>query len=292
MLGQRNGSPVSEDERFCRDLTRREAKNFYWGFLALPRQQRYAIYALYSFARQVDDEIDLCDGGALDQQGLVTQCLRHRKRLDSCYAGQGGDAVTRVLARVVQEYAIPRRELEGLIDGVEMDVRCARYATWEDLQLYCQYVASVVGRMCVRVFGFSDPTALDYAGELGMALQLVNILRDVREDMQLGRIYLPLCDLRQFGVYEEALLAGEPGDGWEPFMQYEVNRVRTLLTSGLRVTTTIPRRSAACVLTMAGIYAAIIDEIERDPYLPLETRASLGKKGKAAVMLKSWLQVV
>ncbi|MBV9279341.1 MAG: squalene/phytoene synthase family protein [Chloroflexi bacterium] len=292
MIRHQYRSPVGDDERFCRDLTRREAKNFYWGFIALPRQQRHAIYALYSFARQVDDEVDLCHDGALDPLALVERCRRHRIRLDSCFEGQGCDAVMRVLAHVVRDYGIPRRELEGLIDGVEMDVRCARYPGWEDLQVYCRHVASAVGRMCVRVFGFSDPAALDYADELGMALQLINILRDVREDAQLGRVYLPLRDLRHFDVGEEALLAGEPGAGWEPLVRCELDRARGLLASGLRVTTVIPRRSAACVLTMAGIYAAIMEEIERNPSLPLERRASLDKRQKLAVMMRSWLQVV
>lgn len=291
MLLQRNGSVVDQDERFCQDLTRREAKNFYWGFIALPRAKRHAIYALYSFARQVDDEIDL-DHSALGTSPLPINCSRHRSRLDSCYADDGCDPVIRVLARVVQEYAIPRSELEALIDGVEMDLRLTRYDAWDDLQIYCRHVASAVGRMCVRVFGFSDPAALDYADDLGVALQLANILRDVREDMELGRIYLPLSDLRRFGIGEEALLSGEPGAGWEPLMHYELQRARALLASGLQVTTTIPRRSAACVLTMAGLYSAIIDDIEQNPYLPLERRVSLDKREKLAVMLKSWLQVV
>jgi 15-cis-phytoene synthase len=286
-----HGAAVDEDERFCQSLTRREASNFYWGFIALPKRQRLAIYALYSFARQVDDEIDLAqkrgDGSRPD-----VGCAVHRDRLTACYGGEPCDPVMRVLSRVVREYDIPREELEALIDGVEMDIRLTRYLTWPELQEYCRHVASAVGRMCVRIFGFTDRAALDRADDLGVALQLANILRDVREDAALGRVYLPLEDLLRFDVTDQQLVEGHPGPGWEPLVRFEIARSRGLFDSGLLVTHMIPRRSAVCVNTMAGIYAAIVDEIEHDPYLPLKRRASLGGKEKLAIMLKSWLQAV
>jgi phytoene synthase len=198
----------------------------------------------------------------------------------------------RVLAAVVRRYGIPREELEALIRGVEMDLQVRRYESWQELESYCRLVASVIGRMCVRIFGFTDPVALARADELGLAMQLANILRDVREDLSLGRIYLPLEELRRFGVEEQALMRGEPGVGWEPLVGYEVRRARQLFESGLRVTEVIPRRAAACVLTMAGIYRALVDEIARDPGLPLRCRASLGRREKLAVMFRSWLQAM
>lgn len=287
---------LSEDERFCRDLTRREAANFYWGFIALPRPQRLAIYALYSFARQVDDEVDLANrsnGHAPDlsvrRPDLFTP---HRERIERCYTGEPDDPVMRALAKVVVDYGIPRDDLEALVDGVEMDLRVTRYASWQQLRSYCQLVASSVGRMCVHVFGFSDPAALDYADDLGVAMQLANILRDVREDMDLGRIYLPQDDLCRFGLSEQTLLSGAFAPQWENLMRHEVARVRELFASGLRVTQVIPRRSAACVLTMAGIYQAIVDQIAADPFLPLARRASLRGREKLAVMARSWLHAV
>ena len=290
---------LTEDERYCRDLTRREAANFYWGFLALPRHQRLAIYALYSFAREVDDDVDLAatgNGEALpeyDGAGLLAQGFQHhRERVRRCYMSSADDPVMRVLVEVVDRYRIPRQELEALIAGVEMDLAVTRYGNWEDLRRYCNLVASSVGRMCVRIFGFTDPVALEYADELGVAMQLCNILRDVREDYAMGRVYLPQEELRAFDVPEVALSSGEPGAGWEPLMRFQIERAKGLFASGLRVTEAIPRRATACVLTMAGIYQALVTEMERDPYLPLTQRASLTSKKKLSVMLRSWLYAV
>lgn len=289
-------TPLNEDERFCRDLTRREAANFYWGFIALPRPQRLAIYALYSFARQVDDEVDLRNrsNGHAPYPGVPTPDLfkPHRERIKRCYTGRSDDPVMRALARVVVAYDIPRKDLEALVDGVEMDLRVTRYASWEQLRNYCRLVASSVGRMCVRVFGFTDPAALGFADDLGVAMQLANILRDVREDMGLGRIYLPQDELDYFGISERALISGAHTPGWEALMRHEIERARNLFASGLRVTQVIPRRPAACVFTMAGIYQAIVEQIAADPSLPLARRASLSGREKIAVMARSWLQAV
>lgn len=274
---------LSASERFCQQMTRREAKNFYWGFIALPREQRTAIYALYDFARQVDDEADLHDGRGPD--GLA----RHRLRLDGCYAGRTDDPVMYLLSRVVARYAIPREELEAIISGAAQDLVTKRYESWDDLESYGRLVASSIGRMCVRIFGFDNPIALSLADELGLALQLTNILRDVREDVGMDRVYLPRDDLRRFGVAEQALLAGDPGSGWPALIRFEVARARTLFESGLAVTQHIPRRPAACVLTMAGIYRAILEQIYAAPYLPLERRAALDRRAKLAVMLRSWV---
>jgi phytoene synthase len=287
MVLGRTSPAVHDDERYCQDLTRREAKNFYWGFIALPKQQRLAIYALYSFARQIDDEVDM--GCVLAPEEVGGRCALQRDRLATCFRGKPGDPVMRVLARVVRDYDIPRDELEAVIDGVEMDLQVSRYALWEDLRAYCDRVASAIGRMCVRIFGFDDARVLQYADDLGAAMQLANILRDVREDLELGRIYLPLEDLLRFNVTEHGLIDGHPGDGWTGLIRYEIARDRELFQSGLQVTQHIPWRCAACVRTMSGIYEAIVDEIERDPYLPLQRRASLGKREKLAVMLRSWL---
>jgi phytoene synthase len=290
----------SPDERYCRDLARREAANFYWGFIALPRPQRIAIYALYSFARQVDDEADLvgavdghANGNGATPHTLIARKLQtHRQRVERCFAGTGDDPVMRVLADVVVRYGIPREDLDALIDGVEMDLRVRRYASWDQLRAYCQLVASSVGRMCVHVFGYTDPAALAYADDLGVAMQLANILRDVREDMGMGRIYLPQDDLRRFEITEQMLLDGRPGPGWDALMRHELERVRQLFASGLRVTEVIPRRAAACVLTMAGIYQAIVEQIEHDPSMPLSRRAHLSGGEKLSVMVRSWLQAV
>lgn len=278
-----------EAERFCREMARREAKNFYWGFISLPHDQRVAIYALYDFARQVDDDVDSAPSPQLIPKRLAAQ----RARVRACYstgADDGDDPVMRVLARAVARHKIPQSELQALIDGVERDCTVARYEGWTMLREYCYLVASVVGRMCVRIFGYTDACALGHADDLGLALQLTNILRDVREDAEMGRIYLPQEDLRRFDVSEHALLAGEPGAGWNDLIAFETRRAHDLFVSGYPVLRYIPRRAAACVQTMAGIYEGILQKIERDPQLPLRERAALSRREKLGVVLGSWLR--
>jgi phytoene synthase len=289
--------PLEDAERYCAEMARREAKNFYWGFIALPRPKRMAIYALYDFARQVDDEAD-----RPRRERSLARLTQHRERLAGCLAGDYRDPVMQMLGHAVAQYGIPAAELEQVIDGVEMDLRRDRYQSWEELRGYCGLVASSVGRMCVRIFGFSDPRALDHADDLGRAMQLTNILRDMREDFtQFGRVYLPLDDLARFGIAEEALVAcfhddappgAHPGPGWDRFVHYQAARARGLFATGLRVADAIPTTSAACVYTMAGIYRRILDQIERDPELPLGRRVSLSGKAKLSVMVRSWLQAV
>lgn len=286
---------LRDAERYCAGMARREAKNFYWGFIALPRPKRMAIYALYDFARQVDDEADR----AANDQGPV-DLLLHRDRLRRCFEADYADPVMHSLGAAVQRYGIPHDELSQIIDGVEMDLVRNRYGSWEDLRQYCLLVASSVGRMCVRIFGFDDDEALLRADDLGQAMQLTNILRDVREDhAEYRRIYLPQDDLARFGLHEDQVvasfangtgIAGDPGPGWAPFVHEQAARARALFDSGVQVSRMIPRSSAACVLTMAGIYRVILQEIEQDPHLPLTGRVSLSGRAKLGVMARAWLR--
>ena len=276
----------SEAERFCREMARREAKNFYWGFISLPYEQRLAIYALYDFARQVDDEVD----GAPRPELIPAHLAAQRERVRRCARGEARDPVMEVLASAAHRYSIPEEELQALIDGVERDCTQTRYETWPELRESCKLVASIVGRMCVRIFGFTDPAALERADDLGLALQLTNILRDVREDAEMGRIYLPLEDLARFGISEQAVLNVDPGPRWPELIAFETARARELFASGYQVLRYIPRRAGACVQTMAGIYERILTKIERDPELPLRERAALTKSEKLAVMVESWLR--
>lgn len=288
---------LSPSEQFCQELTKREARNFYWGFVALPADQRVAIYALYSFSRQVDDEVDSRSDAsvALTPEWMESFGARARSRIRDCYSGHddhSDDPVLSVLSGVVRRYEIPENELEALIRGVEMDLLHTRYQTWDDVEFYSRHVASSVGRMCTRIFGYSNPQALVHADHLGIALQLTNMLRDIREDYHTGRIYLPQEDLERFEVRDNDLAGEDAGPHWEDLIEFEVARGRTYFESGLKVTEYIPRRAAACVMTMAGIYQSILEQIAADPYMPLRERLSLRKRTKIRVMLKSWLQAM
>ncbi|HZT95587.1 MAG TPA: squalene/phytoene synthase family protein [Chloroflexota bacterium] len=288
---------LSADERYCLDVTKREAGNFYWGFVTLPREQRLAIYALYSFSREVDDSVDLNNqglngGGEARRAACRVAAAEQKSRIEACYAGNPTDPVMSVLCEVVRRYEIPMEEMQALVTGVEMDIDNSHYQRWSDLEVYCRHVASAVGRMCTRIFGFSDVAALDHADDLGVALQLTNILRDVREDYDLGRVYLPQEDLARFALGEDDLLKAIPGADWESLVEFEVARARTYFSSGMRVTEYIPRRSGVCVRTMAGIYRNILDRIADEPCLPLRQRTSLRKRTKIKVLLQSWLQAM
>ena len=285
----RRSIPDSEQhraERFNREMAKREAGNFYWGFISLGYHERMAIYALYNFARQVDDEAD-----TVGVQNLPARLAIHRERISRCVRAEyGEDPILRVLSEAVDRYAIPERELQMLVDGVEMDFSRCRYETFEELSAYCNLVASVVGRMCVRIFGFSDPIALDRADDLGMALQLTNILRDVREDaVDMKRVYLPQNELQRFGIPETSLANGVIHPGWKELVRHNVERARNYFATGYEVLRYIPRRPAACVQTMAGIYEELLKKIEHDPGLPLRARAALSKTEKLRVVVRSWL---
>jgi len=269
-------------------LTRKEAKNFYLGFLALPRHKRIAIYSLYSFARQVDDEVDNAPSPEVAAEGIARQRTRLQEGLRGNYAD---DPVMQVLADTVDRFQIPPSELEEVIDGVEMDLRTSRYETWDELRGYCRRVAGAVGRMCTRIFGAADEVALRHADNLGLALQLTNILRDVLEDAARDRIYLPLDDLRRHGLAPQELLARvpHPGDGWEEFVAFEVERARGLYRDGLQLCQQVPGNSAACLRTMAGIYEHILDRIAADPRATLAGRISLSTRTKLGIAARSRL---
>ncbi|HEY1587458.1 MAG TPA: squalene/phytoene synthase family protein, partial [Polyangia bacterium] len=193
---------------YCKKLTTRSKSNFYYAFLFLPRERREALEAVYAYCRLVDDVVDEEAPVAKKLEGLAGW----RRELDAVY----GDAapahpVSERLRAAVQRFAIRREDMEAIIDGCAMDIEKSRYETWDELRLYCYRVASAVGLMCVEIFGYT-PAQVDavrrYAIDLGIALQLTNILRDVAEDAARGRIYLPAEDLRAFGVSDGELTSG------------------------------------------------------------------------------------
>jgi phytoene synthase len=232
-------------------LTRREARNFAYGIMVLPRPKRQAIAAIYAFARRVDD---IADGDI--------QPIEKRTRLDDLRAAleSGSDDPTFVaLADARSRYAIPDRALHDLVAGGLQDTEQDRYADFAALEAYCRLVAGAVGVACVAVYGSDDA---ERAETLGVALQLINIVRDVREDWELGRIYLPQDELAAYGVSEDDIAAGRVGAEWRALMAFQASRARAYLDEGLGLLETLDSRSAACVSTFAGLYRATLDRIE------------------------------
>ena len=181
---------------YCRQVTRQQAKNFYYAFLFLPADKRAAVYSVYAFCRHTDDIAD--EPSPLHDKR--DQLRAWRDELNNCYHGKPTHLITRALRHTIERYPVPQRYFEDLLNGVEMDLTVQRYASFEDLRFYCYRVASAVGLACLEIFGYRHAGVRTYARHLGIALQLTNIMRDVREDAERGRIYLPQEDLRAFGV--------------------------------------------------------------------------------------------
>jgi phytoene synthase len=274
----RNGLDDAYD--YCEKLTRREAKNFYYGFMLLPSGQRRAIYSAYAFARQCDD---IADAG-LPPAEAASQLAAYRRSLEACLDGRPDSPVFAALHRTVEEYRVPPEYFFDLIAGVETDLTRTRYETFDELKDYCYHVASVVGLICLEIFGYTGgETARRHAADLGVALQLTNILRDISEDAERGRIYLPLDEVEWFGYSEEELLARRVTQDFCRLIAFQVDRARHYYSLGRELLPHLPRRARACVGVMAGIYSSILDDIERDPGVVFERRVSLSAGQKLAL---------
>jgi phytoene synthase len=273
--------------RRCEEITREEAANFFYGIRLLPRSKRQAMSAVYAFARRVDDIGD----GSLDQQDKLAALESERRLLADLLGGgpeTAADPVAVGLGHAYRHYGLPLDALEHLVDGVEADVLGTTYETFDDLLLYCRQVAGSIGRLCLAIFtGATEgdrAEASALADELGVAMQLTNILRDVREDRDRGRVYLPAEDLRRFGC--EDLFAAPPQDA-AALIRFEAARATEWFDRGLELVELLDRRSAACVLAMTGIYRGILDRIALEPAEVLERRISLPVWEKAWVAARS-----
>lgn len=298
-----------EAYRHCEEITRATAANFYYGIRLLPPERRRAMCAVYAFARRVDDIGD----------GLLTREQKLRlldEQAEELTAFPATDPVMVALADAYARFQIPPDALEALIAGVRMDVDGTTYEGFDDLVLYCRRVAGAIGRACLAIFALRDPAGADraqaqrLADDLGVALQLTNILRDVREDANNGRVYLPAEDLRRFGLiaagdeHEAAstitrlATAHGAGDGGEvvdkagqlnALVSFQADRARRWFDRGMTLTPLLDRRSAACVLAMAGIYSRLLERIASNPARALRERIALPMHEKTWVAARSML---
>ena len=273
-------SELSAAYRHCQALTKREAKNFYYGFMLLPARQRRAIYAAYAFARECDDIVD----AGLPVKEASARLAAQRELLDRCLAGSPQGPVFLALADAVRRYGIPHEYFYRLIEGVEADLTVSRYATFEDLKRYCYLVASIVGLISIEIFGYDGgAVARGHAADLGIALQLTNILRDVQEDLQRDRVYLPEDELVRFGYRADFLRQEVANEAFHKLMAFQVARAELYFEQGRSLLPYLPRRARACVSVMAGIYHTILEDISRRPETILRQRVSLGTGQKLAL---------
>jgi phytoene synthase len=264
----------------CQALTRREAKNFYYGFMLLPARQRRAIYAAYAFARECDDIVD----AGLPPEQASLRLAAYRESLGRCLEGRPQGPVFLALRDAIERYGIPHEYFYRLIEGVETDLTVRRYASFEELKRYCYLVASVVGLISIEIFGYrGGEQARERAADLGIALQLTNILRDVQEDLQRDRIYLPQDEMARSGYTEADLRAGAATDAFRRLMAFQVTRAHEYYESGRQLFPYLPRRARACVGVMASIYRTILDDIQREPETVLRRRVSLSTGQKLAL---------
>jgi phytoene synthase len=276
----------------CRAIARREAKNFYYAFIALPLPRRNAICAIYAFMRQADD---LADDESLPRE-------ERRKRLDAwlkdwrgvCEGCGSSDPVFLAVRDATQRFGIPLGLLDELVAGVTMDLKQAAsdapdtYAAFADLYRYCYLVASVVGLVCIRIFGYRDPGAEKLAEETGIAFQLTNILRDVAEDAERNRVYLPLEDLAAHGVSLDSLLhraSGAPPTEDERALLADIaQRAEDFYRSGHALMPLIDRESRPALWVLVSIYHALLRRIERTDYDVFSRRASVPMPEKLAIL--------
>jgi 15-cis-phytoene synthase len=259
--------------------------NFLYSFLLLPKQKREAMRRIYDFCRYTDDLVDE-DTTASKQELLV----EWRREVEACYRGNAIHPVMRALENIVREFNIPKAYLLKLIDGVEMDLYKTRYETFEELREYCYAVASVVGLISIQVFGFKHDQTREYAINLGYALQLTNILRDIKQDAAKNRIYLPLEDLRKFGYDEQSLLSSRYDERFIAVMKFETDRARNYYVKALALLVPDERPSMIAAEIMDAIYFRILDKIERAKYNVFERRIRISNPQKMLITFNVWMK--
>ena len=255
-------------------ITNETARNFAWGIRVLPGPKRRAVAALYAFARIVDDLADREEPAREDLE-------RWSDAVEELPASPDGDAVLVALADSMTRYRIPKGALADLVRGALMDCERNRYESWDELREYCRCVAGAVGVACAAVYEPSSwEAARPRAETLGLALQQINIMRDVPEDWQLGRVYLPRDEREHYGVSEEDLAVGSTDAAWRALMDHQASRAETLMREGLELLPLLDRRSALCVRSFAGIYRGLLEQMRSRDYDVFSRRPSLSAAGK------------
>lgn len=272
-------------DEYCENKAAQSGSSFYYSFRFLPLETRLGITALYAFCREVDDVVDEIE----DENVARTTLQWWRSEIANLYAGNPQHPVTRALQPHVQRLELPQKAFLEIIAGMEMDLLQARYNSFEDLKHYCYHVASVVGQLSARVFGFSDAKTLDYANDLGLAFQLTNIIRDVGEDARRGRIYLPVEELQRFNVPASDILNYRESENFASLMRFQIERAEKYYQQAMDALPRPDRKKQRAGLVMAAIYRATLDEIKRDgPQKVLNQRLSLTPLRKLWLAWKTW----
>ena len=289
---------IEKAYEYCESVTKLHAKSFYFAAKFLPKHKRKAVYPIYAFCRHVDDEID----ESVDETKAIEAVEKWKLNLEEVYfpaQTQSGkdqrlktkdqNLVFLAWKDLLQNYKIPKNLPLELVEGVLMDTKIKRYETFDELYVYCYRVASTVGLMSSEILGYSDKIALEYAEALGIAMQLTNILRDVREDAAIGRIYLPQEDLRRFEISEEQIFVNKFDGNFREMMKFQIARARDFYAKGEKGIALLEKDTRFTVLLASRIYARILDEIERQNFDIFIKRAHTTTAQKLSMLPKIWL---
>jgi 15-cis-phytoene synthase len=270
------------------DLAKTVQSNFFYSFLFLPKAKRDAIIDVYGFCRAVDDIVD----DIVEQNGTVEDARaglnEWRAELDALYAGQPTKPIALRLQRVLAQFPMPQEYFEEMINGCEMDLHRHRYETFDELYEYCYRVASITGLMCIEIFTYRSPQTKDYAINLGQALQLTNILRDLKEDAARGRVYLPQEDLRQFAYSEAELHESIVNDNFRALMRFECERARSYYQRAADLLPAEDRPTLVAARTMGKIYYRLLEQIEAVEYDVFHHQIRLHRPERFLIALSEW----
>ena len=279
------GDGVARGYRESVEITRREAGNFYYAVLTLPAPRRRAMCAAYAFCRRCDDAVDE-DGS---REAKLSRLAELQAGLDAAYRGRSDIPLFLALADAARKYDIPQEYFNELLRGMERDMEQQRYEDFDELRQYCYQAAAVVGLVCIQIFGYKDDAAKTHAIDLGLAMQLTNIIRDVGEDMEMGRVYLPRTEMARFGYSEEELKEGIVNDAFVNLMKFQAERARGYFRSGFQLLPYLSPRSRPCPAIIARIYSRLLERIEARGFDVLRQRISLSKGEKARLAAQTWL---
>lgn len=280
--------PLRLAYRECAQIVRQTARNFYYAFFALPKRERASLNALYAFCRLVDDAAD--EPGPVEKKHVRLD--QYRRQFELAAAGEAQTPVFTALGDTVRRYEIPHHLFHQLIDGMKQDLTVTRYADFESMKEYCYLVASTVGLMCLPVFGCTDEKAREYGIDLGIALQITNILRDIAEDAERDRIYIPQEDLIAHGYSEDELRQGVVNDAFRSLIKVQIERARGYYESASALFQYLPERTRACPMIMYRVYERILDMIEAADYDVFSRRIGPSKYEKLRMVGQVWKQSV
>ena len=272
-------------DEYCEHKAAQSGSSFYYSFLFLAPERRRAITALYAFCREVDDVAD----EASDVELARVKLAWWRTEIANLVAGHPAHPVTRALAPFAARFGIDGARMNEIIDGMEMDLTRHRYADFDSLRIYCHRAAGVVGQLSASVFGYRNPSTLEYAEALGIAFQLTNIIRDVGEDARRGRVYLPADEMARFGLSAQDILARKPGEPFRALMAMQAERAEAWYERAFALLAAEDRRDQRAGLIMAAIYRTLLAEIRAAGFPVLEGRVALTPIRKLWIAWKTWV---